>query len=48
MTEIAYPKAKVSESANGSRPRLVHASALWFALPLLALMAAGVWLVTSD
>jgi zinc transporter ZupT len=48
MTENVHAQAQVSKSTDARRPSLANASILWFALPLLALVVAGAWLVNSD
>jgi ZIP family zinc transporter len=47
MNEIVRPDSVISERASDARPRRALANVLWFILPLLALGAAAVWLITS-
>jgi zinc transporter ZupT len=48
MNESAPVRPELSEPVSTSRPDLTLANLLWFALPLLALLLAAVWLLAGD
>jgi zinc transporter, ZIP family len=48
MNETVRPQLQFSDAASGARATRTYANALWFILPLLALILASAWLVTSD
>jgi zinc transporter, ZIP family len=48
MNEVARPQAAVAEPASGTKPQRNFVDLLWFALPLVALVAAAGWLVAGD
>jgi ZIP family zinc transporter len=47
MNEMVKPQAQAASAAAGPAPTPNRMAVLWFALPVLALVAASVWLVTS-
>jgi zinc transporter, ZIP family len=48
MNELARPPLEIHGPVDRAAPPLTLANALWFAVPLLALIAAAVWLIASD
>ena len=48
MNEIVRPQATVAEPMDGAKPRRNLTDLLWFAVPLIALLAAAAWLIAGD
>jgi zinc transporter ZupT len=48
MNETIRPQPQFSGTVSSAKAARTYANALWFILPLLALILAAAWLVTSD
>jgi hypothetical protein len=48
MNELARPPSEFSKLSSDAKPHRTFSNILWFAVPLLALVAAAVWLVAGD
>jgi len=48
MSKTAYSQGKVSKAETSAQPPRSNIDFLWFILPLLALVLASAWLITSD
>jgi zinc transporter, ZIP family len=48
MNKIVHPQAGIGSSASDAKPAANLISLLWIAVPVLALVAAAIWLVSGD
>jgi len=48
VNEMSRPQSPVSPAVSETPPAPSRMGLLWFAVPVLALVIAGIWLVTSD
>jgi zinc transporter ZupT len=48
MNELARPPSEFSKLPSDAKPPRTLSNVLWFAVPLLALVAAAIWLVAGD